>query len=214
MLTSNAVLGNSLEIFHQINPCLTNAYIRSDNAGCFHGAASVCAMPFLSSIVQCKKMDFADPQGGKSICDRKAAHVKSYIRKYVNEGNDVCTAVDFKNALMKSNIKKVSVVVALQPLKSDSKKKEPTVFKLPKITTVNNFSYKNGGVQDMRIARTTSERKRFSQEEFLSATQIASYFSRLVLNKRKLYNPLYTADDEQAETADAEFIELNLVAAY
>ncbi|XP_063438390.1 uncharacterized protein LOC134719312 [Mytilus trossulus] len=87
--TSNAVLGNSLEIFHQINPCLTNAYIRSDNAGCFHGAASVCAMPFLSSIVQCKRMDFADPQGGKSICDRKAAHVKSYIRQYVNEGNDV-----------------------------------------------------------------------------------------------------------------------------
>ncbi|XP_063436619.1 uncharacterized protein LOC134718051 [Mytilus trossulus] len=433
--TSNAVLGNSLEIFHQINPCLTNAYIRSDNAGCFHGAASVCAMPFLSSIVQCKRMDFADPQGGKSICDRKAAHVKSYIRRYVNEGNDVCTAMDFKNALMKSNIKKVSVVVALQPPKSDSKKKEPTVFKLPKITTVNNFSFKNGGVQvwrqygigqgchipavdmattrdlpeltiietylnqqtetdvrqtetevgqtetevrqagiieaevplqepetqeneieveslvndstvttgdkpnddvdsvteeemsklfschectktfskygnllrhldigkhsvkkenkklsdkskieysrhmekvntvtvnsnnfssgnsnsdltqgwalkirrtvkrftqdqkkylqekfdrgektgqkfdpdevsqDMRMVRTTSGRKRFSQEEFLSTTQIASYFSRLVLNKRKLYNPLYTADDEQAETAEAEFIELNLVAA-
>lgn len=67
--------------------------------------------------------------------------------------------------------------------------------------------------QDMRFIRTTSGRKRFSQEEFLSATQIASYFSRLVLNKRKLYNPLYTADDEQAETAEAEFIELNLVAA-
>ncbi|XP_071138826.1 uncharacterized protein [Mytilus edulis] len=373
--TSNAVLGNSLEIFHQINPCLTNAYIRSDNAGCFHGAASVCAMPFLSSIVQCKRMDFADPQGGNSICDRKAAHVKSYIRRYVNEGNDVCTAVDFKNALMKSNIKKVSVVVALQPPKSDSKKKDPTVFKLPKITTVNNFSFKNGGVQvwrqfgigqgchipvvdtattrdlpeltiietylnqqtetevrqtetegrqtetevgqtetevrqsgiieaevslqehvtqeneieveslvndntvttgdqsnddvdfvteeemsklfscneciktfskygnllrhldigknsvkqenkklsdkskieysrhmekdqkfdpeevfqDMRFVRTTSGRKRFSQEEFLSATQIASYFSRLVLNKRKLYNPLYTSDDKQSE---------------
>ncbi|CAC5406445.1 unnamed protein product [Mytilus coruscus] len=95
-------------------------------------------------------MDFADPQGGKSICDRKAAHVKSYIRRYVNEGNDVCTAVDFKNALMKSNIKKVSVFVALQPSKSDSKKKEPAVFKLPKITTVNNFSFKNGGVQVWR----------------------------------------------------------------
>ncbi|CAC5395973.1 unnamed protein product [Mytilus coruscus] len=329
--TSNAVLGNSLEIFHQVNPSLTTAYIRSDNAGCFHGATSVCAMPFLSSIVHCKRMDFADPQGGKSICDRKAAHVKSYIRRYVNEGNDVCTAVDFKNALMKSNIKKVSVIVALQPSKSDSKKKEPAVFKLPKITTVNNFSFKNGGVQvwrqfeigqgchipavdttttrdlpeltiidtflnqqtetevrqsgiieaevplqepvtqvneneveplvndntvtmgdqsnddvdsvskkkclnyfhvmnvlkhlanmkfdpeevsqDMRMVRTTNGRKRFSQEEFLSATQIASYFSRIVLNKRKLYNPLYTADDEQAETAEAEFIELNLAAA-
>lgn len=58
-------------------------------------------VPFLSSIYQCKRMDFADPQGGKSICDRKHAHVKSYIRRYVNEGNDVSTAVDFKNALIK-----------------------------------------------------------------------------------------------------------------
>ncbi|CAC5386711.1 unnamed protein product [Mytilus coruscus] len=378
-------------------------------------------MPFLSSIVHLKEWTLLTLKVESPSVTEKAAHVKSYIRRYVNEGNDVCTAVDFKNALMKSNIKKVSVVVALQPPKSDSKKKEPAVFKLPKITTVNNFSFKNGGVQvwrqfeigqgchipavdttttrdlpeltiidtflnqqtetevrqsgiieaevplqepvtqvneneveplvndntvtvgdqsnddvdsvseeemsklfscneciktfskygnllrhldigkhsvkqenkklsdkskieysrhmekvntvtvnsdnfspgnsnsdlpqgwalklrrtvkrftqdqkkylqekfdrgektgqkfdpeevsqDMRMVRTTSGRKRFSQEEFLSATQIASYFSRLVLNKRKLYNPLYTADDEQAETAEAEFIELNLAAA-
>ncbi|CAC5418339.1 unnamed protein product [Mytilus coruscus] len=69
----------------------------------------------LENLKEDEIMDFADPQGGKSICDRKT-----------------------------------SVVVALQPPKSDSKKKEPAVFKLPKITTVNNFSFKNGGVQVWR----------------------------------------------------------------
>ncbi|CAC5407948.1 unnamed protein product [Mytilus coruscus] len=387
--TSNAVLGNSLEIFHQVNPSLTTAYIRSDNAGCFHGATSVCAMPFLSSIVHCKEW---------TLLTLKV------------ESPSVTEKLPMSNHTSED-----------MSMRAMIKKEEPAVFKLPKITTVNNFSFKNGGVQvwrqfeigqgchipavdttttrdlpeltiidtflnqqtetevrqsgiieaevplqepvtqvneneveplvndntvtmgdqsnddvdsvseeemsklfscneciktfskygnllrhldigkhsvkqenkklsdkskieysrhmekvntvtvnsdnfspgnsnsdlpqgwalklrrtvkrftqdqkkylqekfdrgektgqkfdpeevsqDMRMVRTTSGRKRFSQEEFLSATQIASYFSRLVLNKRKLYNPLYTADDEQAETAEAEFIELNLAAA-
>ncbi|VDI29911.1 Hypothetical predicted protein [Mytilus galloprovincialis] len=365
--TSNAVLGNSLEIFHQINPCLTNAYIRSDNAGCFHGAASVCAVPFLSSIVQCKRMDFEDPQGRKSICDRKAAHVKSYIRRYVNEGNDTETEVrqtetevgqtetevgqtetevrqtetevrqtetevgqtetevrqsgiieaevslqepvtqeneieveslvndntattgdqsnddvdsvteeemsklfscneciktfsKYGNLLRHLDIGKHSVKQENKKLSDKSKIEYSRHMEKVNTVTVNSNNFSSGNSnsdltqgwalklrrtvkgftqdqkkylqekfdrgektgqkfdpeevsQDMRFIRTTSGRKRFSQEEFLSATQIASYFSRLVLNKRILYNPLYTADDEQAETAEAEFIELNLVAA-
>lgn len=48
------------------------AYVRSDNAGCFHGFASIYAMPFLSSEIKCAHMDFADHQGGKCICDKKS----------------------------------------------------------------------------------------------------------------------------------------------
>lgn len=51
------------------------AYVRSDNAGCFHGFASIYAMPFLSSEIKCAHMDFADPQGGKCICDKKVSQV-------------------------------------------------------------------------------------------------------------------------------------------
>lgn len=105
------------------------AYVRSDNAGCFHGSASISAMPFLSTNIRCTRMDSADPQGGKSICDRKAshAHFKSFIRRFVNEGNDVCTAIEFNDAFQISSMKNISMIVALPPQKIDEKdgKKAP-----------------------------------------------------------------------------------------
>lgn len=127
-----------------MNPSLKEAYVRSDNAGCFHGTASISAMPFLSTKIRCSRMDFADPQGGKSICDRKASHAKSFIRRFVNEGNDVCTAIEFKDALHKSSMKNVTVVVALPPQKINEKT-AGRVLKIPKITTLNNFSFEEGG---------------------------------------------------------------------
>lgn len=142
--TSNAILKNSLMNFQEMNPSLKEAYVRSDNAGCFHGTASISAMPFLSTKIRCSRMDFADPQGGKSICDRKASHAKSFIRRFVNEGNDVCTAIEFKDALHKSSMKNVTVVVALPPQKINEKM-AGRVLKIPKITTLNNFSFEEGG---------------------------------------------------------------------
>lgn len=55
--TTCAVLKNS-----SMNTSLKEAYVRSDNAGCFHGSASISAMPFLSTNIRCTRMDFADPQ--------------------------------------------------------------------------------------------------------------------------------------------------------
>lgn len=74
-----------------MNPSQKEAFVRSDNAGCFRGSASISATPFLSTYIRCTRMDSADPHGGKSICDRKASHAhdKSFIRRFVNEGNDV-----------------------------------------------------------------------------------------------------------------------------
>lgn len=54
--TSNAILKNSLMNFQEMNPSLKEAYVRSDNAGCFHGTASISAMPFLSTKIRCTRM--------------------------------------------------------------------------------------------------------------------------------------------------------------
>lgn len=62
--TSNAVLQNSLMNFQQMNQSLKEAYVRSDNAGCFHGSESISAMQFLSTEIKCTRMDFADPPKG------------------------------------------------------------------------------------------------------------------------------------------------------
>lgn len=72
--------------------------------GCFHGFASIYAMSFLSSEIKCAHMDFADPQGVSAFVTKK--YHKSVIRRRVNEGNDVYTAKDFRDALQKSNMKK------------------------------------------------------------------------------------------------------------
>lgn len=106
--------------FKQMNPSQKEAFVRSDNAGCFRGSASISAMPFLSTLVRCIRMDSADPQG---ICDRKASHAhdKSVIRRFVNEGNDVCTAIEFNDALQKSSMKNISMIVAQPPQKIDEK---------------------------------------------------------------------------------------------
>ena len=37
--------------------------------------------------------DFSDPQGGKGVCDRKAATIKGDVGRYVNEGNNVINAL-------------------------------------------------------------------------------------------------------------------------
>ena len=45
-------------------------------------------------------VDFSDPQGGKGAADRLAATCKGHVRAFINEGHDVCTATDLKNALL------------------------------------------------------------------------------------------------------------------
>jgi len=49
--------------------------------------------------IHVKRVDFSDPQGGKGPCDRKAATIKTHVRKYINENHDVQTAHDFKEAM-------------------------------------------------------------------------------------------------------------------
>lgn len=55
----------------------------------FHSVKGILGIPCLNeqSDLKIVEVDFADPQSGKSICDRWAAHIKGSVRKYVNEGN-------------------------------------------------------------------------------------------------------------------------------
>ena len=50
--------------------------------------------------IHVKRVDFSDLQGGKGPCDRKAATIKAHVGRYINEGHDVLTARDFKDAVL------------------------------------------------------------------------------------------------------------------
>jgi len=64
------------------------------------------------------RLDFSDPQGGKGAADWLAATCKFHVRAYINEGHDVCTAMDLNNALLSHGGLEGVRVVALDTINS------------------------------------------------------------------------------------------------
>lgn len=98
---SNAVvgiIGHTLRSLKEHHSEINKAYLRKDNAGCYHSVEMLtsCLLMEESTGIKVCRVDFSDPQGGKGLCDRKAATIKAHVLRYVNEGNDVITATDFK----------------------------------------------------------------------------------------------------------------------
>ena len=82
-------------------PHLNTIYTRSDNAGCYAGAAVVMARPLLAAQagIQLKRTDFNEPQRGKDQADRGTAVAKSCLRAFINRGGNVTCARSIKEAL-------------------------------------------------------------------------------------------------------------------
>ena len=76
--------------------------MRQDNAGCYHNASMIFASKCLSERtgIQIQRVDFSDPQGGKGPCDRLSATVKSHVRIFIDEGNDVLDGAQFERAML------------------------------------------------------------------------------------------------------------------
>ena len=81
---------------------ITWAYLRQDNAGCYPCANTVLACQTMeqSTDIKVARLDFSDPQGGKGAADRLAATCKCHIHIYLNEGHDVTTAEEMREALL------------------------------------------------------------------------------------------------------------------
>ena len=85
-------------------PEINKVFLRQDNAGCYHSAATLLAIQQIATTHNVKmRIDFSDPQGGKGACDRKSATIKNGITQYVNSGHDVQTASQMKVAIESSN---------------------------------------------------------------------------------------------------------------
>ena len=88
------------DVFHRLkleDQGINRAYVRCDNAGCYHGAQTLLSVKKLqedTNILICR-FDFCEPQAGKGPCDRMAATIKGSVRHYVNEHNDCTTSGEF-----------------------------------------------------------------------------------------------------------------------
>lgn len=96
-----SIVEHVLVTIKQEHPNVKMAYLKSDNAGCYHNASLILSLKSIGERtgISVRRYDFSDPQSGKDVCDRKIAPMKGHIQRWVNEKHDVVTAVDMKEAL-------------------------------------------------------------------------------------------------------------------
>ena len=79
---------------------IDQVHILSDNAGCYKSTNTIHTLyQELPNLI--KTYNFCEAQDGKGPCDRKASHIKSSIKRYINEGNDVLDASQMKKVGIK-----------------------------------------------------------------------------------------------------------------
>ena len=107
-----SVLEHTLATQKGLKPHLVEAFLKSDNVGCYHTAFLLLSLPSIGkcSGVRVARYDFSEPQPGKDVCDRRMASIKSHIRRFVNEGNDVEMAASMKAAIESHGCMKGSYV--------------------------------------------------------------------------------------------------------
>ena len=140
------ILEHTLSTLKKEHPELTTAFLRQDNAGCYHCAEMLasCAQMKAKTGTAVARVDFSDPQGGKGSCDRKAATIKAHVKRFINEGHDVLNAVDFKNAMLShGGIRDVRVVVVDA---STAEKDTQSQIKWEGISSLNNFLYSDNTI--------------------------------------------------------------------
>ena len=141
-----SIIEDVLKQLKQMHPGIQEAFLRSDNAGCYHCAPLMLTIPGISkrARIQIRRYDFSDPQSGKDVCDRRIATMKSHMRRYLNEGNDITSASDMKKALDSYGGVKAcrTSVVSI-----DARKQEIKQHRWPGVQSLNNFEFQRLGIR-------------------------------------------------------------------
>ena len=88
------------------------------------------------------RYDFSEPQFGKYVCDRIISPLKSALRRYCNEGNDIWSASDMHRALEARKAKGTTVAVS----EIDSTKAAITADRMAGFSSYHNFSHQPEGI--------------------------------------------------------------------
>ena len=128
------------------NSKVSKAYLRSDNAGCYHCGPLLAALPGISNRtgIQVCRYDFSEAQSGKDICDRRTAPMKIHAKRYGNEGHNITTAEELKIALeSQGGIQNIRVYTS----DVDFNKQTMTKCSIPNINQLNNFTFEENGMR-------------------------------------------------------------------
>ena len=141
-----SIIEHTLKTLKATNPNIQEAFLRSDNAGCYHCAYLILSLPSIGerSGIRIARYDFSDPQAGKDVCDRRIATVKSHMRRYINEGHDIKSASDMTAAVDSfGGVKGCQAAVVKIQESSQTMKKH----KMYGIQALNNFSFESGAMR-------------------------------------------------------------------
>lgn len=72
-----SIIQQTLQQLKKEHPEIKTAFLRQDNAGCYHSFTMIAACRLMKEAtdIKVKRADFSDPQGGKGPCDRRAATI-------------------------------------------------------------------------------------------------------------------------------------------
>ena len=131
-----SILENLLIAIRSSNPSVKKAYLRSDEAGCYHNSQLIVAARDIGERVgvSIERYDFFEPQSGKDVCDRMLCPMKGAIRRYRKEGHDILSVIDMYTALKERAVK------ACTAAKS---KKDLEINKLQQFSAMRDFQYEH-----------------------------------------------------------------------
>ncbi|KAK3730271.1 hypothetical protein QZH41_016443, partial [Actinostola sp. cb2023] len=161
------IIEHVLRTLKQENPDISKAYLRSDNAGCYHSAIMLSACRYMGSKtgINVSRVDFSDPQGGKGSCDRKAAAIKAHVRRFINEGHDVDNSRDFHDAILS-----VGGATGVRVTLVDASNLCDDPVKWEGVSSLNNFLYSGSAVTVWRAYDVGNGKK---VEEELSPARVS-----------------------------------------
>ena len=163
-----SILENLLLTLKTENPSLSKAYIRSDEAGCYHDNALMASINEISQRtgVVVERYDFSEPQHGKDICDRIICPMKQAVRRYCDEGNDIQSAHDMREALLKRPVQSVTASVC----EVNDKQKTIDVTKIPNFSAYHNFEFEPQGIR-VRKAYSVGQGKTINYSDIVRTPQ-------------------------------------------
>ena len=108
-----SIIENLMSLIIQSNLGITKAYMRSDEAGCYHNSSLIASLRDIGDrqgikIVRCHH---SEPQYGKDFCNRNFVSEESRIRHYCHEGHNIITTHDMQIALDKRPVQGTTAAV-------------------------------------------------------------------------------------------------------
>ena len=140
-----SIIEHLLALIKAHNSSIRKAYIRSDEAGCYHNNMLVSSLCDLGNRqgIKIVRYDHSEPQSGKDVCDRILCPLKASIKRYCNEGHDIVTAQDMHTALKERPVKGTTATVCA--IEEQNKTLEINMIK--NYSKLHNFKFTTNGLR-------------------------------------------------------------------